>query len=178
MNLLSALFVSFFKIGLFTFGGGYAMLPLLQAELVQKKKWISEDELMDYFSIGQCTPGIIAVNVATFCGYKMRQKTGACVATAGIVLPSLIIITLLAAILQEFMHNSYVQHAFAGIRIVVAALIVQTLVSFWKKGIKDRFGILVFVLSCLFLWGTAVSPVSLVLGAICLGIFMQRWQKK
>ncbi|MBR6409205.1 MAG: chromate transporter [Alphaproteobacteria bacterium] len=105
MKILINLFITFFKTGLFTFGGGYAMLPILKDEVVTKHHFATEDELLNYFSIGQCTPGIIAVNVATFCGYKLKKVVGAIVATLALVLPSLIIITLVASVLSHFMEN-------------------------------------------------------------------------
>lgn len=175
MKLLWQLFFSFFKVGLFTFGGGYAMIPLLQAELVEKRKWISESDLMDYFSIGQCTPGIIAVNVATFCGYKMKAKTGAVIATFGIIVPSMILIILIASVLHNFLDNPYVIHAFAGVRIVVVALIAETLISFWKKGIRDKTGIAVFLVSTGLLIGLGVSPAVIVLLAVAFGLILQKW---
>ena len=130
--MLLELFWSFFKVGLFTFGGGYAMIPLLQAELIERKKWLTEDEIMDYYSIGQCTPGIIAVNVSTFTGYKLKGIAGALVATAGIIAPSLIIIMTLANILNIFFDNPYVVHAFTGIRVVVIALMLDVVFGMWK----------------------------------------------
>ena len=178
MKLLWQLFFSFFKVGLFTFGGGYAMIPLLQAELVEKRKWISESDLMDYFSIGQCTPGIIAVNVATFCGYKMKAKTGAVIATFGIIVPSMILIILIASVLHNFLDNPYVIHAFAGVRIVVVALIVETLISFWKKGIRDKTGIAVFLVSTGLLIGLGVSPAVIVLLAVAFGLILQKWGRR
>ena len=174
MKLLWQLFFSFFKVGLFTFGGGYAMIPLLQAELVEKRKWISESDLMDYFSIGQCTPGIIAVNVATFCGYKMKAKTGAVIATFGIIFPSMILIILIASVLHNFLDNPYVVHAFAGVRIVVAALIAETLISFWKKGIRDKTGLGIFLVSMGILVGLDMSPAGLVLLAVAFGLILQK----
>ncbi len=174
MKLLWQLFFSFFKVGLFTFGGGYAMIPLLQAELVEKRKWISESDLMDYFSIGQCTPGIIAVNVATFCGYKMKAKTGAVIATFGIILPSMILIILIASVLHNFLDNPYVVHAFAGVRIVVAALIAETLISFWKKGIRDKTGLGIFLVSMGILVGLDMSPAVIVLLAVAFGLILQK----
>lgn len=138
MKILADLFMTFFKIGLFTFGGGYAMIPLLQAELVRKKKWSSDEELMDYYCIGQSTPGIIAINVATFIGYKRARSTGAVAATLGMVSPSLIIIMSLAHVLNMYMDNPYVAHAFAGIRIVVAALIAEAVFSLWKKAVRRK----------------------------------------
>ena len=178
MKLLWQLFFSFFKVGLFTFGGGYAMIPLLQAELVEKRKWISESDLMDYFSIGQCTPGIIAVNVATFCGYKMKAKTGAIIATFGIIVPSMILIILIASVLHNFLDNPYVIHAFAGVRIVVVALIAETLISFWKKGIRDKTGIAVFLVSTGLLIGLGVSPAVIVLLAVAFGLILQKWGRR
>lgn len=178
MKLLWQLFFSFFKVGLFTFGGGYAMIPLLQAELVEKRKWISESDLMDYFSIGQCTPGIIAVNVATFCGYKMKAKTGAVIATFGIIVPSMILIILIASVLHNFLDNPYVIHAFAGVRIVVVALIAETLISFWKKGIRDKTGIAVFLVSIGLLIGLGVSPAVIVLLAVVFGLILQKWGRR
>ena len=178
MKLLWQLFFSFFKVGLFTFGGGYAMIPLLQAELVEKRKWISESDLMDYFSIRQCTPGIIAVNVATFCGYKMKAKTGAVIATFGIIIPSMILIILIASVLHNFLDNPYVIHAFAGVRIVVVALIAETLISFWKKGIRDKTGIAVFLVSTGLLIGLGVSPAVIVLLAVAFGLILQKWGRR
>ena len=140
MRKLLHLFLMFFKIGLFTFGGGYAMLPLLQAEIVKKRRWATDEELLDLYSIGQCTPGIISVNVATFMGYRQAGIAGACAATLGMVMPSLIIITLLAAVLDRYMHNRYVSYAFTGIRICVVALILDIIYDLWKKGITDYKG--------------------------------------
>ena len=137
MRDLLSLFALFFKIGLFTFGGGYAMLPLLKDEVVNKRRFVSDEELLDLYSIGQCTPGIISINVATFIGYQQKGIGGAVVATSGIVLPSLIIITLVASILQQFMDNRYVAYAFAGIRICVAALIADVIYDLAKKNIKN-----------------------------------------
>ena len=133
MKVWLNLFFAFFKTGLFTFGGGYAMLPLLKNELTQKQKWLTEDELMNYFSVGQCTPWIIAVNVATFCGYKLKKTWGAVVATLGRVLPSLLIIILLAAAFRSLTENQETVHVLNGIRLGVTALLVKVV---WDLGIK------------------------------------------
>ena len=125
MNILFKLFFSFFKTGLFTFGGGLAMLPLLKEELVQKRGWLSDDELLNYFSISQCTPGIIAVNVATLTGYKLKKNIGAVVATFSVVLPSVIIITLIASIFSNLTSLPWVQHILSGIKIGVSALLIK-----------------------------------------------------
>ena len=124
MKELFDLFLAFERIGALTFGGGYAMLPMLQKEVVDKYHWATEDELMDYYAIGQCTPGIIAVNTATFIGYKRRGLIGAAFSTLGMVFPSLVIITVIAAFIQNFAHIEAVQHAFAGIRVAVCVLIL------------------------------------------------------
>ena len=126
LNPYLDLFLTFAQIGVCTFGGGYAMLPILQREVVEKRGWATEDELMDYYAIGQCTPGVIAVNTSTFIGYRLRGVPGAITATAGMVFPSLVIITIIAAFIQQFAHLAVVQHAFAGIRIAVCALVLQS----------------------------------------------------
>ncbi len=150
MKILAELFITFSKSGCLPFGGGYAMIPLLQAELANKKKWVTDEELMDYYCIGQSTPGIISVNVATFIGYKKGRTTGAVVATAGIIAPSLVIIMSLAHILNLYMDNPYVSHAFAGIRIVVVALIAEAVLGLWKKAITNKWGwgVLLFLSDC------------------------------
>lgn len=174
------LFLTFFKIGLFTFGGGYAMLPLLQDEIVRRHKWTTDEELMDCYSIGQCTPGIISVNVATFIGTKLYGKMGGTLATLAIVLPSLIIITLIAAVLQRFMHNEYLAHAFAGIRIAVTALILNTLFGMWKKGVKGYAGYAVFAVSFTVLFFFNLSAILIVIFASLAGllIYRKREEKK
>ena len=139
------LFFQFMKFGLFTFGGGYAMLPLLQREIVEKKKWATEEEMLDYFAVGQCTPGVIAVNTATFVGFKEKKLSGAIFATLGIVSPSLVIITVIAALLSNFAHIAAVQNAFAGIRVAVCVLIFNSIVKLWKKSVVDKLTLGVFI---------------------------------
>lgn len=172
--MLRELFWSFFKIGLFTFGGGYAMIPLLQAELVERKKWLDDDEIMDYYSIGQCTPGIIAVNVSTFTGYKLCGVRGAVVSTLGMVTPSLIIITILANIINLFFDNPYVVHAFTGIRIVVIALMLDVVLNMWRKNISDWWQWIIFAAALGVMFFCSVSPVWVVLGAGLAGLILRR----
>ena len=133
MNIYLDLFLTFAKIGVCTFGGGYAMLPILQREIVEKRDWCSDGELSDYFAIGQCTPGVIAVNTATFLGHKRGGNLGGVVATLGVVFPSVIIITILAAFLQNFAGIPAVQHAFAGVRACVVALIASSVLKLRKS---------------------------------------------
>lgn len=176
MPLLLDLFCTFFRIGLFTFGGGYAMLPLLQREIVEKKKWATEEELLDYFAVGQCTPGIIAVNTATFVGFKEKKLSGAIFATLGIVSPSLVIITVIAALLSNFAHIAAVQNAFAGIRVAVCVLILNSIVKLWKKSVVDKLTLGVFI--AVFLGSvllSSVSPVLFIVAAAVLGIVVRVW---
>ncbi len=173
MKLLLQLFISFAKVGVMTFGGGYAMLPILQREIVDNKGWATEEELMDYFAIGQCTPGIIAVNTATFIGQKTKGVFGSIVATLGIVFPSLIIISLLAGVIEAFSHLVWVQNAFGGIRICVCVLILNAVVKLYKKAVLDIPTFLIFIsvtLGSIFL---SVSPVIFVALAAASGIILK-----
>lgn len=163
------IFVSFFKIGLFTFGGGYAMMPLFRQELIDRHKYITENELIDYYSIGQCTPGVIAVNVATFTGYKIKGVCGAAVATFAIVLPSLVIILTLAGILNVLSDNKYVSHAFAGIRVGVIALILNEVINLFKKTVSGKVQLMIFACICLLLFGVSVSAITAIIIAAVIG---------
>lgn len=166
LNLLK-LYGLFFKMGLFTFGGGYAMLPILQSEIVNKRKWITKEELLNYYSIGQCTPGIIAVNSASFIGYKRQGISGLISATLGVVSPSLIIIIFVATLLNTYMNNSYLQHAFAGIRLSVIALIISTVCDMWKNAIKDvRCYLIFFVTTALLLLFDLSAVMVIILAAL------------
>jgi len=144
MNLYLDLFLTFARVGVCTFGGGYAMLPILQREVVEKKGWVTEEELTDYFAIGQCTPGVIAVNTGTFIGQKLKGIPGGILATLGVVFPSLVIIMILAAFIQNFAHLPVVIHAFAGVRACICALILSSVIKLAKKSLVDLPSILIF----------------------------------
>ena len=145
-----------------------AMLPLLQRELVERKKWVSEEEIVDYYAIGQCTPGIIAVNTATFVGRKHRGIPGGIIATLGIVFPSLVIITVIAAFLQGFADVPEVKHAFSAVRICVCVLILNSVIKLCKKTVKDLPAAIIFVLVTAGALLLKVSPVIFVLlSAVC-----------
>lgn len=174
MNELFELFTIFFRIGGFTFGGGYAMLPAIQKEFVENKKWATNEEIIDYYAIGQCTPGIIAVNTATFIGYKRKGIIGGIVATLGMVAPSLIIITTIAAFFQHFQEIQIVQYAFGGIRVVVAALIANTVIKMASQSIKDWLGIILFILSFLAVAILNTSPIIIIISASITGILRCR----
>lgn len=170
MTKLSTLFLTFARIGALTFGGGYAMLPMLEREVVDKHNWATQEELLNYFAIGQCTPGLIAVNTATFIGYKERGVIGGIVATLGMVAPSLVIILIIAMLLTNFAEVPAVQHAFAGIRVAVSALILNAVIKLMKSNIKDIGGIIVSVVAFLLVAALGASPVFIVLGAGVYGI--------
>ncbi len=173
MNILLDMFITFAKIGGLTFGGGYAMLPILQREVVENKGWATEEELMDYFAIGQCTPGIIAVNTATFIGQKNKGTIGGIIATLGVVFPSLIIISLLAGVIEAFSHIALVQHAFGGIRICVCVLILNAVVKLYKKAVIDKITLLLFLIVTLGSYFTPLSPVIFVVAAAVIGIVLK-----
>lgn len=174
MNELWDLFLTFCRIGGLTFGGGYAMLPMLQKEVVEKRKWATEEQIMDYYAVGQCTPGIIAVNTATFVGYNNGGVKGAIAATLGIVFPSLVIIMVIAAFISNFADLAIVEHAFAGIRVAVGVLVLNAIVKMWKSGVKDFIGIVIFLVTFAASVIFSLSPVYLVIGAIVVGILVGR----
>ncbi|MGM9933656.1 chromate transporter [uncultured Clostridium sp.] len=170
MKELFDLFWTFAKIGSITFGGGYAMLPIIQREIVEKKKWATETEVIDYYAVGQCTPGIIAVNTATFIGYRLKGNIGGIIATLGVVFPSLVIIMVIAAFLKNFSEFAVVQHAFGGIRVAVVALIISSIIKLWKSSVKNYIGVLLalaaFILGALL----QISPIYIVIGAAIVGL--------
>ena len=178
MRILWTLFITFAKVGVMTFGGGYAMLPILQREVVDTKGWASEEELMDYFAIGQCTPGIIAVNTATFIGQKQKGVAGGVAATLGLVFPSLVIISLLAGVITTFSHLAWVQHAFGGIRVCVCVLILNAVVKLFKKAVVDPATLVIFLAVALGSCLTSLSPVVYVLLAALAGILLKNWEVK
>ena len=145
MKKILELFITFAKIGVCTFGGGLTMLPMLKYELAEKRNWTNEEKLLNYYAIGQCTPGIIAVNTATFIGYDRAGIIGGIVATLGVVFPSVVIILLVAALLMGVMDNSYVNYALAGIRVAVCALLANTCITLAKKSIVDVYCAVVYI---------------------------------
>ena len=167
------LFLTFAKIGVMTFGGGMAMLPILEREVVQNKQWATEEELVDYFAIGQCTPGIIAVNTATFVGQKRKGAIGGIIATLGVVFPSLVIITILAGLITNFAHLVWVQNAFAGIQVCVCVLILNAVLKLLKKSVVDKRTAVIFAIVLLGSMLLSVSPVWFVLLSALSGIVLK-----
>lgn len=172
MGSLMELFLTFAKVGVMTFGGGYAMLPILQRELVEDKGWATEEELADYFAIGQCTPGVIAVNTATFIGHKRRGVAGGIVATLGVVFPSVVIITFLAGLISNFSSFPPVQNAFAGIRVGVCVLIFNAICKLWKSSVKDVLTLCIFLAVTVGSFFLNISPAIFVVAASAIGVIL------
>lgn len=168
------LYLTFFRIGAVTFGGGYAMLPILQREVVEKKHWATDDELMDYYAIGQCTPGVIAVNTATFIGRKYRGILGAIFTTLGVVSPSVVIISIIAAVINNFADIAWVQNALGGIRVCVCVFIFNSVVKLFKSAVKDKATLAIYLV----LFAVAVffdfSPIYSVVVAGVLGLVVTK----
>lgn len=172
MDILFDLFKTFCRIGGLTFGGGYAMLPMLQKEVVDERKWATNDELLDYYAVGQATPGIIAVNTATFVGYKVKGIWGAFFATLGVVFPSFIIILVIASFLQNFSKYVIVQNAFSGIRVAVGVLILNAIIGLLKKSVVNKISTVIFIDTCLFGIVLNISPIYIVISACIIGILI------
>ena len=177
MKKLWTLFITFAKIGAFTFGGGMAMLAVLQDEITEKRKWAAAEEMLDYYAIAQCTPGVIAVNTATFIGTKQAGIAGGIAATLGVVFPSVIVITVIAAFLRNFLEYEIVKHILNGVKVAVAVIIVNALISLGKTALTDKICIGIaavsFVLSAVF----SVSPIYTVIAAAAAGILIKRGEK-
>ncbi len=173
MKELWQLFITFARIGGFTFGGGYAMLPMLQKELVEKNHWTTEEDLMDFYAIAQCTPGVIAVNTATMVGYRLKGFWGSVAATIGVVFPSFVIITIIAAVLSNFAELPVVKNAFVGIRACVCALILSSVIKLGKKAIVDKITATISILIFLILSLFDISPIILVILAGLAGLLLK-----
>lgn len=172
------LFWTFAKMGAITFGGGMAMLPILQREVVDNKHWATEEELTDYYAIGQCTPGIIAVNTATFIGQKRDGAAGGIVATLGVVFPSLVIISVLAGLISNFADLAWVKNAFAGIQVCVCVLIFNSVIKLLKKSVVDKRTAVIFALVLLGSTFLKVSPVWFVVSSAFVGVILKNLEAK
>ena len=175
---LKQLYIVFCRIGLFSIGGGYVMLAMLRDELVEKYGWLTDEEILNYYAIGQATPGIIAINTSTFAGYKHRGVLGAFAATAGMVTPSLIIITIIAIFFSQFQNYPLVQQAFQGIRVAVAMLLIFMLIGLFKKSVKDRLGIGLAVIAFCLVAFVNISPIPVIVGAALAGLLSGHRQQK
>lgn len=167
------IFTSFFKIGSITFGGGYAMLPILENELVQKRKWVEKEELLDYFAIGQTLPGLIAVNVATFCGSKRRGFLGGAAAALGVVAPSIIVISVIAAFITNFADIPAVQRVMRGMNVGVAALLTDAVIKMGKSVIIDPVTLILAITAFLLVAVFNVSSVIILAVAVAVGLIVK-----
>ena len=174
MKVLLQLYVAWFKMGLFTFGGGYAMLPMIQKEVIEKYHWATEEEILEYYAIGQCTPGIIAVNTATFVGYYQKGILGGIFATLGVVSPSFIIIGLIASLISNFAEIEAVQHALSGINVAVCVLMIKSISGLWNKSVKNIGSFVIFLVALVLSIFTDISTVWLVLMAGTLGVVFSK----
>ncbi len=174
---LYQIFKTFFKVGTLLLGGGYVILPLLQSELVDKKQWIDDDELCEYYALGQSVPGIIAANTAIFVGYKLRKTAGAITATLGIVMPAFISIILIAKILEEVVKMKFIQSIFWGVGIGVVLLIYLAVKEMWRKSVVDQFTCWIFFITFILSACFKAPPAALIILAIFIGIWLQ-YQKK
>ena len=168
------LFKTFFKVGTLLLGGGYVILPLLTSELVDKKKWITSEELCEFYALGASLPGIIAANTAIFTGRKLLGTKGAIAATVGMVLPAFLAIVLFASILSELITKPSIQHIFWGVGIGVIVLLFLAVKEMWKKSVTDKFSILTYIICLALAISGKVPPSITVIFALFFGIF---WQK-
>ncbi|NLH19627.1 MAG: chromate transporter [Thermotogaceae bacterium] len=171
-RLLSTLFWTFFKIGSFTFGGGYAMIPLIEREVVDTHHWVSREEILDILAVAQSLPGAIAINSSTLIGYKMAGKTGALISTLGMVLPSFLIILLIAMVFSAFQENEWVRTAFVGIRAAVVGLIAIAGYNMFRAAVKDKIGVGILVVTLVLLFLLDVHPILLLIGGAGFGILL------
>ena len=172
------LYFSFAKIGTFTIGGGLAMMPMMQSELIEKRKWITDEELIDYYAVGQSTPGIVAVNVATFVGYKQMGIIGGIFATLGMVTPSLVIIMILASLINSINDFPIIQKALKGINVAVAALLTSTIINFMKKTIKKFTNAIFMMISFLLVFLFKLPSFWIILFALLIGVVLTYKEKK
>ncbi|MGN0722768.1 MAG: chromate transporter [Treponema sp.] len=177
-NIYAQLFLTFAKIGSFTFGGGIAMLPMLSTELVEKRKWITDDELLDYYAVGQSTPGIIAVNVATFSGYKKGGVFGGICATLGMIFPSVLIISILATLINSIDQFPLVQSALNGINVAVCALLCDASITFSKKSVKKAYQVVLLLISFALIYFFNIPSFVIILMAVFFGVIWYFIQKK
>ena len=166
------IFKTFFKVGTLLLGGGYVILPLLQAELVDKRQWIEDEELCEYFALGQSIPGIIAANVSLFVGYHLRKFWGALAAIIGIILPAFIAILVLATIVEEITGLKFIQHIFWGVSIGVLMLIFLAIKEVWKKSVVDKFSCWIFFITFILSTCLKAPPATLIILAIIIGLWL------
>ncbi|MDR1239485.1 MAG: chromate transporter [Treponema sp.] len=169
---------TFIRVGAMTFGGGYAMVPVVERELIKRKGWTTMDEVLDYYTIAQITPGIIAVNLSTFIGYKRKGPLGGILSTISFLLPGFVCMVAVSLFIRQFAGYPAVQHAFTGIRVAVGALILDTLIKLVKGFFKDKKAVVIFILGFVLSAVLSASPVLIILGAGAAGLLLYRPGKK
>lgn len=174
MRKLLDIFLIFLKIGTFTFGGGYAMIPLIEEEIVNKKKWVSSNDIIDLFAVAESIPGAIAINTATFIGYKISGRKGAIVANIGVILPSLTIITLIASVFSRFQNDPTVQAALLGIRSCVVALILLAAISVGKKAVRDKITFVLAILAMVSIAFLDIHPIFAIVTGATIGLVIMK----
>lgn len=172
---LKDIFVTFFKIGLFTFGGGYAMIPLIEKEIVERKKWVEREEITDILAVSQSIPGAIAINSASFIGFKTSGRIGALAATFGVILPSFCIIAIIAAFFSKFGDNLIVKYLFAGIRPAVVALIAFAVYGVGKTSIKDKTGLVVAIIALVLVIAFDIHAIFVIIGGAVFGLVVYKF---
>jgi chromate transporter len=177
-QILIQLFLCFFKIGCFTFGGGFAMIPLIEREIVTNRKWVTEEEVIDVFAVSQSLPGAIAINTSTFIGYKIIGRLGAIVATAGVILPSVIIITLIAVFFSIFNNNPVFEAVFSGIRPAIVSLILLAGIKIGKSSIKDKICAIIMLATLALVTVFDVHAIVAVVGGALIGIVIYKFFPK
>ncbi len=175
LKLFIDLFITFFKIGCFTFGGGFAMIPLIEKEVVIEKKWVEEKEVINIFAASQSIPGAIAINSSTFIGYKIGGRIGAIVATLGVVIPSFIIITIIAVFFSRLQNNSIVQKAFLGIRAAVVALIIMAAVKMGKTIVKDKLSGIIAAATIILMITIKLNAIYLIILGAAIGLVIYKF---
>ena len=178
MNKFVKLYISWFKIGLFTFGGGYAMIPMIQKEVFDKHHWVTAEDILNYYAISQCTPGAIAVNLSTFIGGKIDGFLGALISTLGVITPSIIIISIIATFLSNFSSLEVVKHALVGIQIAVCVLMFGAVKNLFKTSIVDIPSLLICLVAFLLAYFTNIPTVLLVILAAVFGYVFYTYKNK
>lgn len=173
---LKDLFITFFKIGLFTFGGGYAMIPLIEKEIAEEKKWVKREEIADILAVAQSIPGAVAINSATFIGFKQSGKKGALAATLGVILPSFIIIAVIAAFFSKVSDNLIVKSMFAGIRPAVVALITVAVLKVGKTAIRDKTGLMIAIIAWLLVVALDIHAILVIIGGAVFGLLAYKFR--
>lgn len=176
MKQLKDIFITFFKIGLFTFGGGYAMIPLIEKEIAEKKKWVEREEITDILAVSQSIPGAIAINSATFIGFKISGRKGALAATLGVILPSFFIIAAIAAFFSRFGDNLIAKAFFAGIRPAVVALIAFAVYKVGKTSIRDIAGLIVAIIGLVLVIAFDIHAILVIIGGAVFGLAVYKFR--